>query len=338
LSLAIETKKLTKRFPRSIGYMDLLPKFIRKRQWIHAVQDVSLDIKDGELFGLLGPNGAGKTTLMKMLCTLILPTSGRATCYGYDVVRDEQRVKQTVGFVSTEERSFYWRLTGRQNLEFYASLYHIPARKMRQRITELLSLVDLTEHADRRFDSYSTGMRQKLAIARGLLNNPGLLFVDEPTKSLDPVSAQSVREFLREKVVGAGRTVILATHQMAEAEQLCDRLAIMNLGRVIAVGSIKELRAVFQTQEKCQLEVRNLADSLLARLHLIPGIAYCYQPNQSNGVTNLEILLSDRRAALPEVMRLIVESGGDIFGCSIIEATLEEILASALRRTNQEAG
>ncbi len=334
---AIEINNLTKRFPRSTGYLDLLPGSIRERQWITAVQDVSLDIKDGELFGLLGPNGAGKTTLIKMLCTLILPTSGKATCYGYDVVKEEQKVKETVGFISAEERSFYWRLTGRQNLEFYASLYHMPAQKRRQRIAELLSLVGLTEQANRRFHTYSTGMRQKLAIARGLLNNPKLLFVDEPTKGLDPVSAQGIRRFLREKVVGHGRTVVLATHQMAEAEQICDRLAILNLGRVIALGSVADLRAVFQGQDRCRLEIRSLADSLLPKLKLVPGVAWCSQPDQANGVVSLEILLSDRRLALPELMRLIVQSGGEVCDCTITEAPLEEILASALGRTSQEA-
>lgn len=335
--IAIKTTNLTKRFPRSTGYRDLLPSFTRKRQWITAVQDVNLEIRDGELFGLVGPNGAGKTTLIKMLCTLVLPTSGSAACYGYDVVREAQRVKEMAGLINAEERSFYWRLTARQNLEFYASLYRMTARQMRERIDELLSLVGLTEEADRRFHHFSTGMRQRLAIARGLLNNPKLLFVDEPTKGLDPVSAQSVRDFLQEKVAGVGKTVVMATHQMAEAEQLCDRVAIMNHGRVIALGSVAELRVVFQRQDKCQLEVRNLDDSLLARLHLVPGVAWCGQPHQSNGIASLEIILSDRRAALPEVMRLIVESGGDVYDCNVTEAPLEEILASALGKTNQEA-
>jgi ABC-2 type transport system ATP-binding protein len=337
MTLAIEVRNLTKRFHRSTGYMDLLPSSIRKRQWITAVQDVSLEIKDGELFGLLGPNGAGKTTLIKMLCTLILPTSGRAACYGYDVVREEQRVREMVGLVSADERSFYWRLTGRQNLEFYAALYHMPAQQMRERIDELLSLVGLAEDAERRFHHYSTGMRQKLAIARGLLNNPKLLFVDEPTKGLDPVSAQSVQDFLREKVAGVGRTVIMATHQMTEAEQLCDRVAILDRGRIIALGSVAELRAVFQGQDKCQLEIRNLPDSLLTKLPLVPGVAWCGELHRRNGVTSLEIILSDRKSALPEVLRLIVENGGDVYDCNITEAPLGEILTSALNKTNQEA-
>ena len=271
-----------------------------------------------------------------MLCTLILPTSGTASCYGYDVVKEEQRVKEMVGYVSAEERSFYWRLTGRQNLGFYASLYHMPAGQIRERVDELLSLVGLTEQADRRFSSYSTGMRQRLAIARGLLNNPKLLFFDEPTKGLDPVSAKGVREFLREKIARPGRTVILATHQMAEAQQLCDRVAIMDHGQFVAVGSIAELRARFQRQDKCRLEIRNLPDGLLDRLKSVPGVVWCGQSGHGNGVASLELILSNRGLALPEVMRLVVASGGDIFYCNILEASLEEILTSALHKTNLE--
>jgi ABC-2 type transport system ATP-binding protein len=301
------------------------------------VQDVNLSIRDGELFGLLGPNGAGKTTLMKMLCTLVLPTTGKAACYSYDIVADEQKIKGIVGFITAEERSFYWRLTGRQNLEFYAALYHQPADKARQRIDELLSMVGLSEHADRRFHSYSTGMRQKLAIARGLLNNPRLLFVDEPTRGLDPISAQSIRNLLRERIAGEGRTVVLATHQMAEAQQLCDRLAIMNRGRIIALGTVAELRAVFRKQDKCRLEVGDFTGSLLATLQNVPGVTWCGEPTQNNGTTSLECLISDRKAALPELTRLIVTGGGHIYDCQINEPPLEEILASALDIEEKEA-
>ena len=337
MTTAVRTDRLCKRFPRSTGYKDLLPAFVRKREWINAVQDVDLDIQRGEIFGLLGPNGAGKTTLMKMLCTLVLPTSGTAACYSRDIVKDAQRVKEMVGFISAEERSFYWRLSGRQNLEFFSSLYKIPSRQARQHINELLALVGLSEHADRRFYTYSTGMRQRLSIARGLLNNPRLLFIDEPTKGLDPVSAQGIRQFLREEVIGPGRTAILATHQMAEAEELCGRLAIMNRGRVIANGSIGELRRTFHRQDKCRLEVRNLDDGLPAQLRLIAGVASCSQPLRENGLAHLEIMLSDRRAALPYVTSLIIKSGGDVCDCNIAEAPLEDILTSALSAASREA-
>ncbi|OGO22530.1 MAG: hypothetical protein A2144_02225 [Chloroflexi bacterium RBG_16_50_9] len=336
MTAAIKVTNLTKRFTRTSGYMDLLPDFIRKRRNITAVRDANLEIKAGEFFGLLGPNGAGKTTLIKMLCTLILPTSGKASCQGYDVVKEEQKVKETIGFISAEERSFYWRLTGRQNLEFYASLYHMPEHTIRERIDELLSLVGLTGDADRRFQTYSTGMRQRLAIARGLLNSPRILFVDEPTKGLDPINAKNVRDFLRQKLATAGRTIILATHFMVEAQELCDRVAIMNRGRIVTVGTIPELRTVFQKQDKCRLVVRNVANGALDKINDLPGVAWCGQPSRHNGTISWELFLSDRKLALPELMRLIVTAGGDVCDCNITEAPLEEILVTALNQSNQE--
>ena len=340
MTLAIEARNLTKRFPRSTGYRDLLPRSIRERRWITAVDDLSLEIREGELFGLLGPNGAGKTTLMKMLCTLILPTSGTATVYGHDVVRREQAVKELVGLISAEERSFYWRLTARQNLEFYASLYGLSRRKMKERIDELLSMVGLVDSADVRFQSYSSGMRQKLAIARGLLSEPRVLFIDEPTRSLDPVSAQDVRVFLKEKVVGGGRTAILATHNMSEAEQLCDRLAIMDRGHIVAVGSISELRSVFQKQVECELEVEGLSETILEQLCGTAGVLECQRTGQQNGSSCLKLKFVDRSSVLPEVLRVIVLQGGDVRSCNVTELPLEEILVNVLetagKRTTAE--
>ena len=326
--IAIQTIDLTKRFPRTSGYRDLLP--FRNRQWVTAVEGVTMDIKEGELFGLLGPNGAGKTTLIKMLCCLVLPASGTAHIYGHNVVKEEQAVKNLVGLVSAEERSFYWRLTGRENLQFYASLYHIPYRQAGKRIDELLGMLDMTDKADIRFQNYSTGMRQKLAIARGLLSEPRVLFVDEPTRSLDPVSAQAVRQFLKEKVSTEGRTVILATHNLREAEQLCDRLAILSHGRLNALGSVQELRTLFQTQEKCELRVRHFTESVVPQLRRIEGVIDCLVDDREDGVTGLELMISKRSVVLPRVLEIMIASGAEVLDCRLGELPLEEIFVHAL--------
>ena len=325
---AISIEDLTKKFPRTSGYRDLLP--FRKRQWITAVKGVSLDINEGEFFGLLGPNGAGKTTLIKMLCSLVLPNSGRALVFGHDILKEEQAVKKIVGLVSSEERSFYWRLTGRENLQFYASLYRLSRRKARQRIDELLNLVELTDEADIRFHNYSTGMRQKLAIARGLLSEPRVLFVDEPTRSLDPVSAQAVRSFLKENVAGGGKTVILATHNLTEAEQLCDRLAIMDHGRIIALGSVKELRSIFQTHDGCELQVRHFSEAIMPQLSLIDGVLECRVTDVRNGFSSLEIKISNREAVLPRILQIMVSNGVEVCNCQLRELPLDEIFIHAL--------
>jgi ABC-2 type transport system ATP-binding protein len=219
-------------------------------------------------------------------------------------------------------------------MEFYASLYHLPSRVSRQRIKELLALVGLTDDANRRFQTYSTGMRQRLAIARGLLNDPKILFVDEPTKALDPVSAKTVRDFLRQKLSAAGRTIILATHHMAEAQELCDRVAIMNHGRVVAAGTIPELRTVFQRQDICRLAVKNLTGSTLEKINSLPGVSWVAQPSRTNGTTKLELFLSDRKLAVPELMKSIVNSGGDVCDFNVTEAQLEEIFVTALDKSN----
>jgi ABC-2 type transport system ATP-binding protein len=334
MSAAIIISNLTKRFPRTSGYRDLLP--FRKKQWNTAVANVSLDINEGEFFGLLGPNGAGKTTLIKLLCSLVLPTSGTAQVFGHDILKEEQTVKKLVGLVSSEERSFYWRLTGRENLQFYASLYHIPHQKARGRIDELLDLVGLSDKADIRFQNYSTGMRQKMAIARGLLSEPKILFVDEPTRSLDPISAGAVRSFLKEKVAGQKKTVILATHNLNEAEQLCDRLVIMNHGRISALGSVKELRSLFQKKEKCELQVRNFSEAIMLQLNRIEGVLDCRITGQHDGVDELELMMSTRSLVLPRVLQVMVNSGVEVCDCQLGELPLEEIFAHALSSSEKE--
>lgn len=334
--IAIKTDNLTKRFPRTSGYRDLIP--FRKRQWVTAVKGVDLEIEEGEFFGLLGPNGAGKTTLIKLLCCLVIPSSGMARIFGHNVLKEEQAVKNLVGLVSAEERSFYWRITGRENLQFYAALYKLSRRQANKRIDELLELVGLADKGDVRFQNYSTGMRQKLAIARGLLSEPRVLFVDEPTRSLDPVSARTIRRFLKEEVAGDGKTVILATHNLGEAEQLCDRLAIMDHGRVNALGSVRDLRAMFQTQEKCELKVRHLPEAVLPRLRGIEGVLDCCLTNQYDSVASLDLMISKRSAVLPRVLKIIVNSGAEVHDCQIGELPIDEIFVHALGNGGTEGG
>lgn len=241
--MAIETIGLTKTFvvPRGIG--DL----VRRRPavaGITPVDGVDLSIGKGEVFGILGPNGAGKTTLIKILCTLILPTAGTARINGFDLEKESGRVRESIGLVTTDERSFYWRLTGRQNLEFFASLHNFYSDEARDMVDDLLGVVDLKYAADERFLTYSAGMKQRMAIARGLLNDPAVLFMDEPTRSLDPGAAQSLRDFIKGEIVRErGKTIFISTHNLEEAEELCDRIAIFDDGRIKVIGSPADLKA-----------------------------------------------------------------------------------------------
>ncbi len=238
----IETCELTKKFGLQKGFTDFFLHPFRKDE-ITAVEEVNIKIEKGELFGILGPNGAGKTTLIKMLCTLILPSEGTAHINGYDLVKDSGKVRRSIGFITSDERSFYWRLTGRQNLKFFASLHNYYSNDAEVRIDELLSLVGLKDRADDEFLSYSAGMKQRMAIARGLLNDPAVLFMDEPTKALDPGAAQNLRGFIKEHIIGdEGKTVFLSTHNLPEAEELCDRIAIIDEGRIKVIGTLEGLK------------------------------------------------------------------------------------------------
>ena len=327
---AIKISNLTKQFPRSYGYRDLLP--WKERAMTMALQGISLDVAEGELFGLLGPNGAGKTTLIKILCGLILPNSGEAWVFGHSVQKEEQAVRSLIGVVSSDERSFYWRLTGKQNLDFYASLYRVPQRDIRNRIEEVLKVVGLQDEANVRFQNYSTGMRQKLAIARGLLCHPRVLFMDEPTRSLDPISARAVRELIKQQVDDIGTTIILATHNMEEAESICDRVAIIDKGRLITSGWVHDLRSIFVKQKRCELKVGNMPDISTCDLSLIEGVDDCLTTSVEDDITHLNITFSNQISVLPQVLKQIIITGGDIYDCHIVEVPLEEIFVQAIDR------
>jgi len=238
---AIEVKNVTKVYPAVKGYKELLLHPFRKKGTT-ALRGIDLEIRSGQCFCLMGPNGAGKTTLIKILSTLVLPDEGKAFVSGYDLVKETDEVKKHIGFALSEERSFYWRLTGLQNLDFFAALNNIPLSQRRKKVQEVIHLVGLEKAVERRFNTFSTGMRQMMAIARALLTDPDILFVDEPTRSLDPVAAQNIRIFLREEMVdNHGKTVFWATHDLSEAAAFAHTIAIIAEGQIKAEGSVRIL-------------------------------------------------------------------------------------------------
>ena len=246
-STIIETFDLSKHFTPSTNLLDFIPRAFKKGPVVKAVDRVNIKIKKGEIFGLLGPNGAGKTTLIKMLCTLIIPTYGKAIVNGFEVVKNGHEVRKSIGLVTGEERSFYWRLSGRQNLKFFGTLYNMESLEISKKIDYLVELLDMQEYMDNRFDEYSTGMKQHLAIARILLSDAKILFMDEPTKSLDYPSAVQFRKFIKEKIVGRDkRTVIFTTHNLKEAVDFTDRIALMDSGQIKACGTISELKSLIK--------------------------------------------------------------------------------------------
>lgn len=330
----VEINDLVKVFPKQKNYFE----FVRnpfKIEMFTALNKVNLQVERGEVFGLLGPNGAGKTTLIKILCTLVLPTSGQAIVNGYDVTRHDKEVRRSFGYVISEERSFHWRLTARQNLRFFAVLNNLPPKKVEAKVREVLHLVGLDERMDTPFFAFSTGMRQRLAIARGLLTDPEILFMDEPTRSLDPPAAYTLRQFIKEKLVEEqGKTLFLASHIMEEVEYLCNRISVLNKGQILACGTVAEVRRMVNKRQLYSLGLHYVPDGLLPKLSQLDGVI-SIQPDHSllsqNGSYFAVEVQDNGHPVIPQVVDTIVRSGGQIAACVPVEASLSEALTRILK-------
>jgi ABC-2 type transport system ATP-binding protein len=289
---AIETRALTKRYGKSED----------------AVHAVSLAIPRGELFGLFGPNGAGKSTLIRMLTTLLAPTSGGARVNGFDIVTQADAVRASVGLVFSNEHSFYGRLSGRQNLNFFAALQNLSPRETRVRVDELLEMFALEPYANAMFQAYSTGMRQKLNVARALLHNPPVLFLDEPTKGMDVPTADAVRALLKDEIVGRqGKTVFLTTHDLYEMDYLCDRIGVLARGELQAFGRPRELLERMQRERVFEIELTHALENLTPRLARVPGI----ELKQVNGI-RIEFAADEQIFSEQELLSEIYAAGGRI--------------------------
>lgn len=321
----IETEGLTKYFyPQRKVWQVILTRKGLERDRVVAVEDVNLSVEEGELLGLLGPNGAGKTTLIKILSTLILPTNGTFLVNGYRI-HNELQIKASIGLVTGDERSFYWRLTGRENLRFFAMLQNILPGEFSKRLDRIIGILDLGDFIDRRFDSYSSGMRQRLAIARGLLHNPKILFLDEPTKNLDPINANALRETIRRLVHKEGHTVILVTHQLHEAEELCDRIAIMHKGRIRIVESIGNIRKRIRPEKLYIFNLDRLDQETISILRELKGIVSLKEERGADGRVILSLKIHENEIYLPDIMRAIANNGVEIRDIKSEDISLEEI-------------
>lgn len=228
--------------------------FFRKKEIVKAVRGISFSVNRGEIFGLLGQNGAGKTTTIKMLITLLAPTSGTCRVLGYDTFGQEKLIRPRINFIFGGENGVYRRLSARDNLRYFANLYLLDPLERDRRIDEILDLVGLKECADDLQETYSKGMTQRLQIARGLINNPDVIFMDEPTVGLDPLGAHMLRELIR-KLRDNGKTVLLTTHYLPEAEELCDRIVILNKGKIVAEGTTEQIKGEAATLEDAYINL-----------------------------------------------------------------------------------
>jgi ABC-2 type transport system ATP-binding protein len=261
----IEVSELRRTYRTTTGV------FRRRPLEVEAVRGISFEVGQGELFGLLGPNGAGKTTTIKMLITLLLPTSGAARVLGLDVIHDEREVRKRIGYVFGGDRGLYERLSAYDNLRYFAELYGVTGRKQRERIDQVLALVGLTGREEERVEGYSRGMRQRLHIARGIIHDPEVVFLDEPTIGVDPVGARELRSAIS-GLISSGKTVLLTTHYMFEADTLCDRVAVIAKGRIVAEGTPNELKGHVVDRTVVEVEVFGVDAATLRRVRALPGV------------------------------------------------------------------
>ena len=327
----IHVEALTKVYPAQRSL------FGRREASKLAVDRVTLQVGEGEIFGLIGPNGAGKTTLIRMLSTMVLPTSGRALVAGFDVTRDERAIRDLVGVVSSNERSFYWRLTGRENLHFFSALYQIPEPQATAWRDELLSILGLSEVADRRFDHYSTGQKQRMAIARGLLTRPKVLLMDEPTKGVDPLGAAEIVQLVQGRILELWQPTILVTsHNLFEIEQLCQRVALMNRGRLAALGTIDELRARMRQSDTFVIRVSGLDDGVLQGLAEDAGGVVSQEPIRRDDTVELMVSFALRSAGFPRLVRALVEAGGDLVSSHNHSESFEKVFHAVIEADVKE--
>jgi len=302
--MMIETKDLTKKF-----------------NGLTAVDHVSFNVKKGEIFGLLGPNGAGKTTTIRMLATLTRPTEGTATIGGYDIVKDDNEVRKLIGLVS-EKIIMYDRLTAKENLWFFGRLYDVPKEVLNERIDELLRLVQLSNWKSSQVGTFSSGMRQRMNVIRALLNMPEMLLLDEPTLGLDPQSSVEVREFVKKINRENKTTIILTTHMMVEADMLCDRIGIIDHGKIIALDTSANLKKLVSGANTTvlELEIANLTTTMVS---LIQSLKCVNSVSQDNS-THIKVHANGDEA-FDTIIDSVRAEKGKISSVKNLEPTLEDV-------------
>jgi ABC-2 type transport system ATP-binding protein len=311
---AITVSELRRVYSSSTGI------FKKSRNNVEAVKGISFDVDYSELFGLVGPNGAGKTTTIKMLTTLLTPTSGTAKVLGFDIVKDVMKIRRSIGIIFGGERGLYYRVSGRENLRYFADLYGVPLSKREKRITELLKMVGLADKAELRVESYSRGMKQRLHIAKGLINDPQLIFMDEPTIGLDPEAARETRTMIK-GLVEKGKTILLTTHYMFEADELCKRIGVISGGKIVALDSPSALKRFVMDVTVVEVEAFGVTETDLAMLRKEPGVT-TVNANLEGETQTIRVHTPRGSEFIPIVTKLL--SKAKIMDVRLKEPTLED--------------
>ncbi|MBI4284025.1 MAG: ABC transporter ATP-binding protein [Chloroflexi bacterium] len=357
---AIETIGLVKRYPMtrdeggswghgrgSIDSLDGILSILRKkkRAYIEALRGIDLQIKKGEIFGLLGPNGAGKTTLIKILCTLIIHDEGEAYVNGCNVKKEPAEVVRNLQAVLPESRGFNWRLTGRQNLEFYALLYGVTDKEAKKKISHLLELTGLQDRANDGYQRYSTGMQRKLLLCRALLRNTPVLLFDEPTSGLDPGAAAEFRSLVRDKLAREeGTTVLLSTHNLYEAEEICDRIAILDRGKITACDTPSNIQYTILDEKVFNITFSDAVfnddheEKLLNVLESIPGVhGATPDVDKERNFQGLSLRV-DKDIDLSSILEVILRNGLKIGNINTTEPSLEDAFMAITGQHTKESG
>jgi ABC-2 type transport system ATP-binding protein len=306
-----------------------------RRETFRAVDGIDLAVVEGEVFGILGPNGAGKTTTMRMLATLLEPTAGHATILGHDLATEARAIRRRLGAVLSGERSLYWKLTARENLEYFAALYHVPSSETGPRIADILEALHLTDRADDYVEKFSTGMRQRLVLARALLPSPSLLLLDEPTVGLDPQAARD----LRERVVqlrDEGRTVLLTTHYMEEADQLCDRIAIVDHGRIVALDTPDRLKRSLSGSEVVRIEIGAPETAERMLIGRLDGRGTVTRRERVDGSLHLTVRCGSARELVPLAIDAARAVDAEVRHIEVQPISLEDVFISLTGRALRE--
>lgn len=302
----------------------------RSFQGVAAVDSVTLKIEKGELFGLLGPNGAGKTTIIKMLTTMLRPSSGTASIFGHDITRETDAVRSSIGVVF-QDATLDGKLTGRENLDFHAQLYNLDRDVRRKRIEEILGLVDLRDKADVLVEKYSGGMQRRLAIARGLINHPQLLVLDEPTLGLDAQTRRHIWEYIRELNVREEITILLTTHYMEEADQLCKRVAIIDEGRIVALDAPERLKDTVVGADTIIMQVQHGGEALLESLR---SFSWVLSSKSVDG--QFVFRVDDAQSRIPQMITEACMNRATVTTVCAVGPTLEDVFLKLTGRAMRE--
>jgi len=326
MEYAVETLDLTKMFKT---------KEKGETRVVKAVDHININVKKGEFFGLLGSNGAGKTTLIKILCTIILPTEGSAKVNGYDILKESYDVKRSFGWFHGETggRSLYWRLNADDNLRFYAMLQNVPRDVAEKRIDMLLEFFDLTEDRKKLVKEYSTGMKVRVMLARSLLHNPPILFMDEPTIGLDTMGAVKTRQLLKALNTELGKTIIFTSHNMYEAEQLCERVAIMRNGKIIADSTPSKLREATRDVHAVEIKLENTISptEVAQKIGSMSVVKRVIETKNDAQYFVMRLQVEDEYEAIPLIIDRLNSFGIKVSAIGRSEPTLEDIFVKLIR-------